>query len=736
MKNLSQKTEQIPLSSQAICEQAWSKISPTWPLQNIIACNPLGGLENLNFEQAVKEGYRLFANQKSCPQLEKINQITIKWCQVFFDQGQATIKMPNREAGFYRAWKQLALYDHELHQGKSSNLDMIQNLPDDSQQAIEQILSRLKIKSDQQQQFLTELLTTLAGWSAYVKYLSQWSYYQKQAQVANDYLAIRLIVTAIIWPEAATDLTSLLLENSQPQIVQQKINEIIANENAFQPLLFAALKRSNYFINLPKKKPQAQIVMCIDVRSEPMRRALEALGSYETFGFAGFFGIPTTVSDEITGDFYASCPVLLTPKHDVMQQSKCSHAKSRKIKGYETVLGFKKFYQSLKYNFTTPLPLAEGIGICSGLLMTVRTFFPKGEKKLRNKMEKFLGQKVDTLPQINTIPFEDQCAYATGALRGIGLVKDFADTIIFCGHGSQTENNSLATALDCGACGGRHGDANAKILAEILNQEQVRNHLKENGIKIPETTKFFAAKHNTTTDDIELYVNSEISGEKISQLKSDFLKAKKINNLERAKKMGFAGKSDRIADFFFKRSHSWSETQPEWGLAGNAAFIVAPRKLTQELNLGGRIFLHSYDWEVDEDNAILSLILNAPMVVAQWINSQYLFSTINNVAFGSGSKITQNIVGKIGVMQGNGSDLMHGLSLQSVFFDDQNSYHKPARLTTLVYAPCKKIDVVIAQSQKLQQLFVNEWVMIYCFDPRTSKIYRLQKDLVWSENNL
>ena len=57
--------------------------------------------------------------------------------------------------------------------------------------------------------------------------------------------------------------------------------------------------------------------------------------------------------------------------------------------------------------------------------------------------------------------------------------------------------------------------------------------------------------------------------------------------------------------------------------------------------------------------------MTAPMVVAQWINAQYLFSTLDNVSFGAGSKVTQNITGKLGVMQGNASDLMHGLPQQT-----------------------------------------------------------------------
>ncbi len=71
------------------------------------------------------------------------------------------------------------------------------------------------------------------------------------------------------------------------------------------------------------------------------------------------------------------------------------------------------------------------------------------------------------------------------------------------------------------------------------------------------------------------------------------------------------------------RSRDWSQVQPEWGLAGNAAFIAAPRERTSGVDLGGRAFLHSYDQSSDDQIPILELIMTAPMVVASWINLQY-----------------------------------------------------------------------------------------------------------------
>lgn len=363
--------------------------------------------------------------------------------------------------------------------------------------------------------------------------------------------------------------------------------------------------------------------------------------------------------------------------------------------------------------------------------MTFHSLAPKTANKLKQNLNDLVRPTSKTSPSLENLSFEDQLSYAKGALITMGLTSNFAPIVVLCGHGSTTENNAYATALDCGACGGRHGGANAKILAKILNNRKVTQGLAHQGILIPITTKFIAAQHNTTTDDIELYAEEE-EGLDLEKLKLDLKAAQQSNSKWRSIKMGDNFSKNSVSHVE-KRSVNWAETRPEWGLARNSSFIVAKRDLTKNIDLDGRSFLHSYDWQMDEDGSALNLILVAPMVVAQWINSQYLFSTINNIAYGSGSKITQNIVGKIGVMQGNGSDLMHGLPLQSVFSKDNESYHQPLRLTTFVHAPTDLIDQAIHKNEILQKLFGNSWVHIFCLDPRNDKIHSLQNDLTWKE---
>lgn len=706
-----------------ITQEAWQKISPSWPLQNIIACNPLSGFENLRFTDALKEAEKLFCNHNLPEKLIEVNEITIKWCKVFFDKGQATISMPNKLKGFYLALKELMLFDEKIHKNSLKNIDFIKNLPSNSAEAINVILTTIYLDTQDKIYFLTILLTTLSGWASYVKYLGDWSY-DKKPNIKDDYLAIRLIITILIDKNLPQKILNLKKQGNDFAKLNQKIKQLEENEELYSKFLFNNIAEQNNQIKSQKiQKYDASFVFCIDVRSESIRRAIESLGNYNTFGFAGFFGVPINVVKE-NNESYASCPVLLTPKHNVFEKTNClNHNQITKRDFDQKLTQFRYSYQVLKYNFLTPLPLAEGFGFWHGLNMLAKTFLPKTYKTLQNVVKKIAKQNFSSSVQSQDISMQEQFFYAVNFLKSIGLISNFAKQIVLCGHGSQTENNAFATSLDCGACGGRHGDNNAKILAKILNQKEIRKKLQKAEIIIPKETIFIAAKHNTTTDKIQLYFDKQSKKIDLTKLKQDLAKAKKINNKNRIGQ--FTKNNSKLSKFFFNKSHSWCETRPEWGLVNNASFIVAPRYLTKNINLSGRAFLHSYDWQLDKDLSILNTILTAPMIVAYWINSQYLFSTLNNVAFGSGNKITQNIVGKIGVMQGNGSDLMTGLPLQSVYVSDTKPQHQINRLISVVYAPKEGIYSIITKNTQLQNLIKNEWIKLYCLNPEDQKISRI-----------
>jgi uncharacterized protein YbcC (UPF0753/DUF2309 family) len=220
--------------------------------------------------------------------------------------------------------------------------------------------------------------------------------------------------------------------------------------------------------------------------------------------------------------------------------------------------------------------------------------------------------------------------------------------------------------------------------------------LRTRGIDIPEDTWFLGCLHDTTTDNIEMFDTDDVPAthqEELRRVRGRLSRASSLARLERAALLGVP-EGARAESRILARSRDWSQVRPEWGLAGNAAFIAAPRTRTRGIDLGGRVFLHDYDWRIDKNDAVLELIMTAPMVVASWINLQYYGSTVNNRAFGAGNKVLHNVTGAIGVLEGNAGDLKAGLPLQSVH-DGKRFVHEPLRLNVFIEAPLDAINRVI-----------------------------------------
>lgn len=724
---------QLAQLKQAV-QQSWQHIAPSWPLKNLIAVNPLAGFEHLPFEQAVNEASRLFQLDDLPSPMLAINRESIKWLQAFYDQGQASINMPMRELGLLQSVLALLPYDQNIVKKNSPQQSWLTHLPNNAEAILHQCLTSLKLEPQEYATFMTLMLTTLPGWAAYSQYRCSWADAQDAAlahQVShNDYLALRLVLTYLLWPQAKN-----LLEWHQTQSQQHAdfdYQSLTKNEHQFQESLLRKLTQSPPPAS--GQRAAAQLVFCIDVRSEPYRRAVESSGNYQTFGFAGFFGLPIAVHDTVHQESHASCPVLLKPAHTV-EQTPCCYHHQHQVR-YQHVQGIRRIYQSLKYTFTTPFNLVETFGPMTGLWMAIKSFFPALAIPLKQQLRHWLSPCYQDQINADAIPFQQKLSFAENALRMMGLTENFAPLVLFCGHGSATQNNAYASALDCGACGGRHGGANARVLANILNQSDIRSALAEKQIVIADDTVFLGAEHNTTTDELEIYFN-DVEGKDLlglDALTQDLKIARDINCAWRFAQL-YPNASTHDASAKSKvHALDWAQIRPEWGLSRNAAFIVAPRWLTQHVDLEGRAFLHSYEWQKDPELSALTTILTAPMVVAQWINAQYFFSTMDNVAYGGGSKVSKNISGKFAVMQGNASDLMHGLPLQSVYLNDTQPYHQSLRLNVVVYAPRGTITSVITQQPLLQKLFANGWLHLFCIDPEIQQVFSLSRELQWEIN--
>ena len=679
-----------------------------------------------------------------------------KWCAAYFDEGQSAWRMPWRKLPLFAAWKQTSTIDVTPEMlGFKGFRKLVSQLPDNAVDAIPALLDKLEIPSTSAEDYLHRLFMTLPGWSSYVQYhVRDKAMRGTHDESLMDLLAVRLVFEIALlnqfasvgireqWIASLSGKTPGLSLTTQKQLLWHSALEI-----GFQRELCAKIKgAAQSGVIMKQTRPEVQAVFCIDVRSEVMRRSLESVSArVETLGFAGFFGMPIEYVPYGQRQGTSQLPVLFSPKYRVREHLPNATPEHDKQARRQLQVGrrISHSWNAFKTSAVSCFSFVEAAGV-SYAWNLVKDSFQLGNRNDAHtchscavpnlhQHKRFAPDPLDTQPEAG-IPPQDQVQLGLGALKNMGLTSNFARLVMLCGHGSNTTNNPYAAGLDCGACGGHAGDSNARVAAAILNQTAVRIELEQHGIFIPQDTRFIAALHDTTTDEITLFDKDPIPASHemdLLQLRLWLDDASQHNRQQRAASFSLGGaESTEIKQLIHQRSRDWAQVRPEWGLAGNAAFIVAPRDRTRSLNLQGRAFLHNYDHRSDTTKSTLELIMTAPMIVTNWINLQYYGSTVNNRLWGSGNKVTHNVVGTFGIQQGNGGDLQSGLPLQSLH-DGEKWMHEPLRLSVFIEAPRSDIDAVIAKHESVRQLVENGWLHLFAIEDEGRIILRRSEGGMW-----
>ncbi|MFC5789194.1 DUF2309 family protein [Agromyces tardus] len=477
----------------------------------------------------------------------------------------------------------------------------------------------------------------------------------------------------------------------------------------------------------PGERPFAQAVFCIDPRSEGLRRAVEQEAGrrgleVDTLGFAGFFAVAMRWHDLDGDPPAAACPVLLEPRRDVGERAADAVGATRYRERLRARSAAAAVVARAKQSLVAPYALAETAGWPMGAAAAVRTARPLAWARFVEAWQGGAARPATRADADAAFALDERVAYAEAALRMMGLVGGFARLVLLAGHGADTVNNPFASALHCGACGGLRGGPNARAAAAMLNDPGTRAGLAGRGIRVPEDTVFVAVEHDTVTDRVAVCepwsVPASHLGD-VAQAEAVLRAARPAAVRERlatlpgapAASAAIAAPDAALLADADRRAADWSESYPEWGLAGNAALIVAPRRATRGLDLARRTFLHSYEAEADLDGSALETILTAPLIVAQWINAQYLTSTVDPDRWGAGPKPLANLVGAFAVQTGYGGDLRTGLPWQSVGVG-RDPVHEPVRLQVFVQAPVARVCAVIGRSGLVRGLLDGGWIAL------------------------
>ena len=491
----------------------------------------------------------------------------------------------------------------------------------------------------------------------------------------------------------------------------------------YDPVLSAVQRQPAESPAAPAKSFQG--LFCIDDRICSFRRHLESLDPHcETYGTPGFFGVEFYFKPANAKSSSRVCPGSIEPQYLIKETGGQDRRRAEPhfSKHSHNLLGGWVISQTL--GFWSAIKLFDNIFKPSASPLGSSSFRHMERGSSLSIENRSPDEREDGLQVGFTV--EEMAQRAEGLLRSIGLIRDFAPIVYVVGHGASNTNNPHYAAYDCGACSGRPGSVNARVICFMLNHPRVREILTGKGIEIPATTRFVGALHDTTRDEVAFYDEESLDADSQARHRANvavFDKALALNAKERSRRFELTDSQqspERVHEAVKARAVSLFEPRPELNHATNALCIVGRRFLSRKLFLDRRSFLNSYDYRVDPDGTFLLGILRAAAPVCGGINLEYFFSHVDNQKLGAGSKLPHNVMGLIGVANGNDGDLRPGLPSQMI------EVHNPVRMMIVVEQFPEVVLNTLRQHPPTWEWFANDWINLTVVSPESHELFRFR----------
>jgi len=406
----------------------------------------------------------------------ELDELVIKSCLDFFDEGQSVWGMPERKRGFFKAWREVARRNAKMFL-RGLDINRILEANESPEGIIARVMETLEIPEENWVAYFTRELTRLHGWAGFIRWRASVRHYfwsERYPADLVDLVAVRMTFALALINERSrkniaatsgeiseridkhTEETYLCYELNSGSIlpalaqrveqalaignvkrIKNVFAEYIINKRAHEASQQASrlyrlateadcsidtlknlseetlAKLINTFGEFEKqegytwlrameshamsqlikgvslkpepareKRPFVQAMFCIDTRSERIRRHLESVGDYQTFGIAGFFGIPVSFMELGKGSQSHLCPVLLTPKNLVLEMTVSEQV------DVAATTAIKKAVHDLKESIFGPFVTVEAIGILFGFDMLGKTLMPQAYNHWRSQFIK------------------------------------------------------------------------------------------------------------------------------------------------------------------------------------------------------------------------------------------------------------------------------------------------------------------------------------------------------------